>query len=224
MAAGPLYVSLLRASVVDFTRPFMNISTTFLLPANAFMHLPANSIEHLLAEKQLTFGSRRKSHLVRALRTSNDTLSRRVWNRLQSFGDDVMTDSNRQGIERVRRSHGRYAFMLPSDIADVARGTPPCDVRVFGRFLHDRHLAFATPKHSRLLPLLNTHLLELERSGHLQKLYNKWWLERSECAVVSTSYSQMSMTSRTSCESLSLCCTLALAVGLIWQQLAHELT
>ena len=211
----------MRANVVDFTRPFMNISTTFLLPATAYTHLPQNSIAHLLAQKQLTFGTLRNSHIARALRTTNDTLSRRLWRRLHSFGDDVMTSNNREGVERVRRSNGHYAFILPSDIGDYVKGMAPCDVRTFGRFLDTRHLALAVPKQSRLLPLLDKHLLELERSGHLRKLYNKWWFEHSECAGVSTSYSQM--TSRTSCGSYSFCYVIALAVCVTWHHLRHVL-
>ena len=208
IAAAPLYVTFPRASVVDFTRPFMNVSATF-LTLRSTQHAHAKTPQDIVNDPNMYYGTLQVSTIMRAFKTTNHSLYRQIWQRMQSFSPHVFTNSNSEGIERVRSSNGRYAFIVPSDIGEYVAAQAPCDVTTVGSFLNERHFALAVPKDSVFLAKLNTALLYLEQTGFLRGLYKKWWFRDSPC-VVSNNYSRSQLQSSNSHNSYSSCVNLAL--------------
>lgn len=96
----------------------------------------------------------------------------------------VFTETNEEGLTRVRREH--YAFILPNTIADYIVRRPPCDLVTLGDFLMDKSYAFALAKASILLPGINKALHRLRAVGFLDRLYYKWWIHKSHCNGVTS--------------------------------------
>ena len=124
---------------------------------------------------------------------------------------DVLTNSNEEGLARVRGEHmtakftydslntlsinhpeihrrhintDKYAFILPDTIAAYITTRRPCDLQRVGKgFLMNRGYGLAVPKGSALLSYLNRALISLEADGTLHKLYTKWWSAGSQCDV-----------------------------------------
>lgn len=94
---------------------------------------------------------------------------------MADFGPDVLTVTNEQGIERVRTD--RFAFILPSPIADYIVNRQPCDLTMMEGFALRQDYAFAVQRHSPLLPKLNRALIRLRRNGQLTELYRDWWVK-----------------------------------------------
>lgn len=68
---------------------------------------------------------------------------KRNWN-------SVMMESNNQGIEKVRSSKGKYAFLCESPLNEYQSQKRPCDTMKVGDNLDSKGYGIATPLHSPL--------------------------------------------------------------------------
>jgi len=63
---------------------------------------------------------------------------------------DVFVQSYEEGIEKVRTSKGKYAFLLESPMNDYINEREPCDTMKVGRNLDAKGFGIATPLGSPL--------------------------------------------------------------------------
>lgn len=61
-----------------------------------------------------------------------------------------MANTTSEGIERVRSSKGKYAFLVESNIIEYENSVEPCDTFKVDRNLNTKGFGVATPKHSSL--------------------------------------------------------------------------
>jgi len=64
--------------------------------------------------------------------------------------EDVFVDSYKEGIQRVRESKGKYAFLMESVQNDYVNEREPCDTMKVGRNLDAKGYGIATPLGSPL--------------------------------------------------------------------------
>lgn len=186
MAAAPMYITKHRAEAVDFTHPFLTVEATILLRRPRPGHeTHIKSAYDLINQSEYIFGTLNTGVIIRALRTSNDTLQKLLWQKMRSFHPAVFTKSNEEGINRVRRD--RYAYILPSVIGDYIKERMPCDLVTVDRFLMERGYGMAVQKGSGLLPKLNHALELLKKGGYLEQIYKKWWIKTGECNGIKSS-------------------------------------
>ena len=181
LAAGPLYITKPRSTIVDFSTPFMHVQATLIQQRPTKYHKPVNNIQELLKQSDIRYGTIKSGMLVRSFRTANDTFYRQLWTRMRNFTPTVFMDTNELGIERVRASKGKYAYILPDSIGDYISRKSPCDLIATDKFLMKRDFALAVRKGSGLLEQLNRALDILKNNGVLEQLYDKWWNKRTEC-------------------------------------------
>ena len=146
-----------------------------------------NKVTDLLSQSEIRYGTLRTGMIIRAFRTSNDTTYQTLWRRMKSFRPNVFTNSNEDGIKRIKRE--KYVFSLPSTIGDYISRRLPCDLIAKDKFLMNKSYGLATQKGSGLLPKLNSALNLLHTTGYLEFLYDKWWIKKSECNGIK--YSKM---------------------------------
>ena len=187
IAAAPMYVTEYRGKVVDFTSPYIQVHATVLLKKPPSGEpLTIRSASDLVRQEYIKVGTMKKGVIRKALRTSNDSVPQMLWRHMQTYQKDTFTETNEQGIVRVRNED--YAFILPSTIGEYVSIREPCDVITVDRFLMNQSYALAVQKGSPLLPELNGGLRVLEKSGHLSQFYHKWWSSRSQCNGVKTGH------------------------------------
>ena len=186
MAAAPLYITQQRLSVVDFSRPFLTTEASILLrrPPTG-QTAPITRAFDLLKQSEIKFGTLQSGVIRRAFRSANISENSALWRKIKRFRPSTLTSTNDQGIERVRQD--KYAFILPSVIADYVTLRPPCDLISIDRFLMKHYYGLATPKGSGLLTHLNTAIYLIENSGYLNALYKKWWTDRTQCNGIKSS-------------------------------------
>lgn len=170
-----------RKEVVDFTVPFLNVHATLLLrktPAGAAIRI--RTLTDLINQSEIRYGTLDKGIILRAFKRTNDTVPRIIWRTIQRSRDHgVMTSSNEEGIERVRKE--KYGFILPDTIGDYIALQPPCDLVTVGRFLMKRGYGLALQKQSPYLGAFNRALKAMRKSGKLDELRARWWAESEEC-------------------------------------------
>ncbi|KAI2651311.1 Glutamate receptor 1 [Labeo rohita] len=86
-----------------------------------------------------------------------------------------------EGVVRVRKSKGKYAYLLESTMNEYIEQRKPCDTMKVGGNLDSKGYGVATPKGSALRNPVNLAVLKLNEQGLLDKLKNKWWYDKGEC-------------------------------------------
>jgi hypothetical protein len=166
--------------------------------------LPA---QDLIRQSDIRYGTLKRGVLVRAFRRTNVTTYRTAWRQMTRFRPSVFTETNDEGIERLRRPGEHYAFILPHPIGDYVANRQPCDLVTVGRFLAHRGYALAVPRmgaNARGLTrdpfsspssifgaavdraALNTALRNLADTGFIEGLYRKWWTANTPCLMTTS--------------------------------------
>ncbi|CAF1623889.1 unnamed protein product [Rotaria magnacalcarata] len=148
------------------------------------------TIDDLAKQTEIRYGTIRNSSTMAFFNKSTSTTFKKMWNFMEQHKDDVFVASNHEGIEKVRLSNGKYAFLTESTFNEYANARLPCDTMRIGENLNTKSYGIATPLGSDLRAAISTAVSELKESGFLESLKQKWYYERSEC----TKYSQRTAT------------------------------
>ncbi|KAK7883280.1 hypothetical protein WMY93_029454 [Mugilogobius chulae] len=105
----------------------------------------------------------------------------KMWSYMKSAEPTVFTRTTAEGVARVRKSKGKYAFLLESTMNEYTEQRKPCDTMKVGGNLDSKGYGIATPKGSQLRNAVNLAVLKLNEQGLLDKLKNKWWYDKGEC-------------------------------------------
>uniref|UniRef100_A0A3P9L1W4 Ionotropic glutamate receptor C-terminal domain-containing protein n=1 Tax=Oryzias latipes TaxID=8090 RepID=A0A3P9L1W4_ORYLA len=105
----------------------------------------------------------------------------KMWSYMKSAEPTVFTKTTAEGVARVRKSKGKYAFLLESTMNEYTEQRKPCDTMKVGGNLDSKGYGIATPKGSQLRNAVNLAVLKLNEQGLLDKLKNKWWYDKGEC-------------------------------------------
>ena len=99
-----------------------------------------------------------------------------MWNYMHTH-TDVFTKSNSLGIERVKESTGRYAFLMESSSIEYIMERD-CDLAKVGGELDSKSYGIGMKKDSPFKKEINQAILKLQENGVLHKLKNKWWKQK----------------------------------------------
>ncbi|XP_073674386.1 glutamate receptor 4a [Garra rufa] len=114
-------------------------------------------------------------------RRSKIAVYEKMWSYMKSAEPTVFTKTTAEGVARVRKSKGKYAFLLESTMNEYTEQRKPCDTMKVGGNLDSKGYGVATPKGSQLRTPVNLAVLKLSEAGVLDKLKNKWWYDKGEC-------------------------------------------
>ncbi len=153
---------------------------------------PIETVEDLAKQTEIRYGTVRGGSTMAFFNKSSLITLKRMWNFMQQYKDDVFVTSNREGIEKVRRAKGKFAFLLESTLNEYVNERLPCDTMRIGENIDAKGYGIATPLGSDLREAINIAVLELTESGSLERLKQKWYYERSECTNVGTKDSKQS--------------------------------
>ncbi|XP_068232916.1 glutamate receptor 1-like isoform X2 [Palaemon carinicauda] len=141
---------------------------------------PIKSADDLAGQTQVEYGTRDGGSSKEFFQRSKISVYNRMWE-FMSARPDVFTSTYEEGIERVRSSKGKYAFLLESVKNDYINEQLPCDTMKIGQDLNSNGYGVATPMGSPLRERLNLAILSLKENGDLARIKNKWWYEKTEC-------------------------------------------
>uniref|UniRef100_A0A4W5Q6X6 Ionotropic glutamate receptor C-terminal domain-containing protein n=1 Tax=Hucho hucho TaxID=62062 RepID=A0A4W5Q6X6_9TELE len=105
----------------------------------------------------------------------------KMWSYMKSAEPSVFVKTTPDGVARVRKSKGKFAFLLESTMNEYIEQRKPCDTMKVGGNLDSKGYGVATPKGSALRNAVNLAVLKLNEQGLLDKLKNKWWYDKGEC-------------------------------------------
>ena len=88
--------------------------------------------------------------------------------------DNTLLTTNKEGIEKVISSAGKFAFFLESAGAEYATAQN-CGLTTVGGKINTRNYGIVTKRDSVYRKVLNIALLELMEEGVVKRLKQKWW-------------------------------------------------
>nr|QGW50663.1 ionotropic receptor 21 [Propsilocerus akamusi] len=141
------------------------------------MDSPIESAEDLAKQTKIKYGALKGGSTVSFFRDSNFSTYQRMWSFMESQRPSVFTSSNQEGVERVSKSKGSYAFLMESSSIEyiVERN---CDLTQVGGMLDSKGYGIAMPQGSPYRTLISGAVLKLQEEGRLHLLKTRWWKEK----------------------------------------------
>ncbi|CAK1555312.1 unnamed protein product [Leptosia nina] len=140
-------------------------------------------VKDLAEQNKISYGAVTNASTYKFFESSNDTVYKKIWSTMLASKPTVFTHSNEEGLLRVLRSKGKYAFFMESTAIEYYMQRY-CDLKMVGNKLDSKDYGIAMPKYSPYKSLIDSAILALQESGQLLALKKKWWVEEdndSEC-------------------------------------------
>ncbi|TRY57582.1 hypothetical protein DNTS_023508 [Danionella cerebrum] len=142
---------------------------------------PIESAEDLAKQTEIAYGTLEGGSTKEFFRRSKIAVFEKMWSYMKSAEPSVFVKTTDEGVVRVRKSKGKYAYLLESTMNEYIEQRKPCDTMKVGGNLDSKGYGVATPKGSPLRNPVNLAVLKLNEQGLLDKLKNKWWYDKGEC-------------------------------------------
>uniref|UniRef100_A0A3Q3M0W1 Glutamate receptor, ionotropic, AMPA 1a n=1 Tax=Mastacembelus armatus TaxID=205130 RepID=A0A3Q3M0W1_9TELE len=142
---------------------------------------PIESAEDLAKQTEIAYGTLDAGSTKEFFRRSKIAVFEKMWSYMKAADPSVFVKTTDEGVIRVRKSKGKYAYLLESTMNEYIEQRKPCDTMKVGGNLDSKGYGIATPKGSPLRIPVNLAVLKLNEQAVLDKLKNKWWYDKGEC-------------------------------------------
>uniref|UniRef100_A0A8C6UIU9 Glutamate ionotropic receptor AMPA type subunit 1 n=1 Tax=Neogobius melanostomus TaxID=47308 RepID=A0A8C6UIU9_9GOBI len=144
---------------------------------------PIEGAEDLAKQTEIAYGTLDGGSTKEFFKRSKIAVFEKMWSYMRSTEPSVFVKNTPEGVLRVRKSKGKYAYLLESSMNEYIEQRKPCDTMKVGGNLDSKGYGVATPKGSPLRNPVNLAVLKLNEQGLLDKLKNRWWYDKGECGV-----------------------------------------
>ncbi|KAF2364828.1 Ionotropic glutamate receptor L-glutamate and glycine-binding domain [Trinorchestia longiramus] len=141
------------------------------------MESPIEGAEDLAKQTKIKYGSKLGGSTYSFFRDSKLPTYKRMWTAMSTARPTVFTSSNQEGVERVSKADGMYAFMMESSSIDYVVERR-CDLMQVGGLLDSKSYGIALPPGSPYTNAISSAILKLKETGVLHTLKTRWWKER----------------------------------------------
>ncbi|XP_068247412.1 glutamate receptor ionotropic, kainate 2-like isoform X2 [Palaemon carinicauda] len=141
------------------------------------MESPIESAEDLAKQTKIKYGSLYGGSTWTFFSTSKVATYQRMFSFMESQNPSVYTKSNDEGVKRVSKGDGQYAYMMESSSIEYITERY-CDLTQVGGPLDSKSYGIALPPGSPYRTLLNSAILRMQELGRLHRLKRKWWKEK----------------------------------------------
>ncbi|XP_045476404.1 glutamate receptor ionotropic, kainate 2 [Harmonia axyridis] len=141
------------------------------------MDSPIEGAEDLAKQTKIKYGALRGGSTAAFFRESNISTYQRMWSFMESQKPTVFTTSNMEGVDRVIKGKGSYAFLMESTSIEyvIERN---CELTQIGGMLDSKGYGIATPQDSPFRMAISGAILKLQEEGKLHILKTRWWKEK----------------------------------------------
>ena len=137
---------------------------------------PIENAEGLAGQTQIEYGCLKSGSTKAFFSESNIPVYKRMWQFMQSR-PHVFTKSNAEGIARVKKSNGNYAYLMESASIEYVIERD-CNLTQIGGLLDNKGYGIATRKDSPYRNPLSHAILKLHENGVLLQLKERWWKQK----------------------------------------------
>jgi len=134
------------------------------------------SVDDLADQNKIIYGMVPSGSTQAFFRDSENDIYARMWWAM-SQNSEFFSESNKEGVDRVLRDNGDYAFFMESNTAEYVTERI-CDLITIGGLLNQVDYGIGFPLDSIHRKPINQALLKLESEGTLKRLKTKWWKQK----------------------------------------------
>ncbi|XP_069951466.1 glutamate receptor ionotropic, kainate 2-like [Cherax quadricarinatus] len=138
------------------------------------MESPIESAEDLAKQTRIKYGSLYGGSTWDFFANSKMPTYQRMFSFMESQTPSVYTKSNEEGVKRVQKGDGQYAFMMESSSIEYITERY-CDLTKVGGPLDSKSYGIALPPGSPFTNAITGAILSLQEEGKLQALRTRWW-------------------------------------------------
>lgn len=142
------------------------------------MDVKIESAEDLAKQTKIKYGLLQNGATSMFFSESNFSLYQRMWSFMESAEPSVFVSDNNEGIERVAKGKGNYAFLMESTSIEY-NVQKNCNLTQVGSLLDSKGYGIAMPVNSPYRTLISQAVLKLQEEGKLGPLKTKWWIEKN---------------------------------------------
>jgi len=159
------------------------IISTYIANLTAFLIFPfplteiekIQDVSDLAKQNRVKYGTVKGGSTEAFFRDSKSDIYKRIWaGMINNDQDDVFVKNSEEGIERVTKKDGFYAFFTESTLVDYVTERQ-CQLKQVGGLLDSKSYGIGLPKNSPYYEEINRALLQLQESGRLTEIKRKWW-------------------------------------------------
>ncbi|BFZ24114.1 hypothetical protein BsWGS_27153 [Bradybaena similaris] len=150
------------------------------------MITPIESADDLVNHPTIKYGAVASGSTLQFFVNSDVPVYRQMGDYMMSH-PEVLVQTNEEGIDRVLKSKGKYAFLAESPLVEYVKNRKPCDTTDVGGMLNNKGFGIATPRNSPFRDPVNVAVLKLKEEGILYNLHQKWWVEKGQCGAAHSS-------------------------------------
>uniref|UniRef100_A0A674PS51 Glutamate receptor n=1 Tax=Takifugu rubripes TaxID=31033 RepID=A0A674PS51_TAKRU len=111
---------------------------------------PIESAEDLAKQTEIAYGTLDAGSTKEFFRRSKIAVFEKMWSYMKAADPSVFVRTTDEGVVRVRKSKGKYAYLLESTMNEYIEQRKPCDTMKVGGNLDSKGYGIATPKGSPL--------------------------------------------------------------------------
>ncbi|KAL4233054.1 hypothetical protein ACF0H5_007740 [Mactra antiquata] len=137
---------------------------------------PIESVDDLAKQTTIKYGTRNGGSTSKFFEKSDIPTYKRMWAYMSANPDTAFVDTNDEGYSKVLSSD--YAYIGESITLDY-QVQRKCDLTQVGGLLDSKGFGIAFPKDSPWTDLISREIIYFQENQQIQKLYNKWWKEKS---------------------------------------------
>ncbi len=141
------------------------------------MKMPISSI-HDLAKSNIMYGSIQSGSTLEFFHDNSDPFYKRMYFKMKKC-DECLPDSTDQGVEKVLKEQGQYAFLMESTSIEYHTERNHNLVKI-GENLNSISYGIAIKKGSLLRPAITSAIIYLRQNGTLDRLKHKWWKDMKD--------------------------------------------
>ncbi|XP_042238473.1 glutamate receptor ionotropic, kainate 2-like isoform X3 [Homarus americanus] len=141
------------------------------------MESPIESAEDLAKQTKIKYGSLSGGSTWGFFSTSKMPVYQRMFSFMESQNPTVYTKSNEEGVKRVLKGDGQYAYMMESSSIEYITERY-CDLTQVGGPLDSKGYGIALPPGSPYTNAISRAILSLQEGGKLQALRTRWWKQK----------------------------------------------
>jgi len=137
------------------------------------MESPIESAEDLARQQKIKYGSVQGGSTSAFFRDSSIATYAKMWSYMEQ-NKNVFTKPNKEGVDRVLKEDGAYAFMMESTVVDYVIERQ-CQLTQVGGLLDNKGYGIGLPPNSPYRTPITNAILQLQEGGSLHLLKEKWW-------------------------------------------------
>ncbi|XP_042214385.1 glutamate receptor ionotropic, kainate 2-like isoform X2 [Homarus americanus] len=141
------------------------------------MDSPIEGAEDLAKQTKIKYGCKKGGSTYSFFMDSTIPTYQRMWSAMVNARPTVFTESNDDGVERVAKADGQYAFLMESVSIEYVVERK-CELTQVGSLLDSKSYGIALPPGSPYTGAISSAVLMLKENGKLHILKNKWWKQR----------------------------------------------